>query len=294
MNIKSKKRDEGAQFVRYFAPLLDALRGLGGSGTPEEVTERIATDLSIPDEVQNELLPSGEPRYRNQVHWARFYLVKEGLVDSSERGVWSLTEKGRATTLTPEQSREIFLKWVRIFQEQRRAKAVSTEPAAEQIAEEAAGGSPDYRAAVIEFLNKLPPAGFERLSQRILREAGFIQVVVTGRSGDEGIDGYGTLQINPLVSFKVLFQCKKYRKSVSSSHVRDFRGAMAGRADKGIIVTTGTFTAEARREASRDGVVPIELIDGEKLVDMLAHLKLGLKPVKAYEIDQSFFNEFME
>jgi restriction system protein len=115
------------------------------------------------------------------------------LVDSSERGVWSLTEKGRATTLTPEQSREIFLKWVRIFQEQRRAKAVSTEPAAEQIAEEAAGGSPDYRAAVIEFLNKLPPAGFERLSQRILREAGFIQVVVTGRSGDEGIDGYGTL-----------------------------------------------------------------------------------------------------
>jgi restriction system protein len=216
------------------------------------------------------------------------------LVDSSERGVWSLTEKGRATTLTPEQSREIFLKWVRIFQEQRRAKAVSTEPAAEQIAEEAAGGSPDYRAAVIEFLNKLPPAGFERLSQRILREAGFIQVVVTGRSGDEGIDGYGTLQINPLVSFKVLFQCKKYRKSVSSSHVRDFRGAMAGRADKGIIVTTGTFTAEARREASRDGVVPIELIDGEKLVDMLAHLKLGLKPVKAYEIDQSFFNEFME
>ena len=294
MNIKSKKRDEGAQFVRYFAPLLDALRGLGGSGTPEEVTERIATDLSIPDEVQNELLPSGEPRYRNQVHWARFYLVKEGLVDSSERGVWSLTEKGRATTLTPEQSREIFLKWVRIFQEQRRAKAVSTEPAAEQIAEESAGGSPDYRAAVIEFLNKLPPAGFERLSQRILREAGFIQVVVTGRSGDEGIDGYGTLQINPLVSFKVLFQCKKYRKSVSSSHVRDFRGAMAGRADKGIIVTTGTFTAEARREASRDGVVPIELIDGEKLVDMLAHLNLGLKPVKAYEIDQSFFNEFME
>ena len=294
MNIKSKKRDEGAQFVRYFAPLLDALRGLGGSGTPEEVTERIATDLSIPDEVQNELLPSGEPRYRNQVHWARFYLVKEGLVDSSERGVWSLTEKGRATTLTPEQSREIFLKWVRIFQEQRRAKAVSTEPAAEQIAEESAGGSPDYRAAVIEFLNKLPPAGFERLSQRILREAGFIQVVVTGRSGDEGIDGYGTLQINPLVSFKVLFQCKKYRKSVSSSHVRDFRGAMAGRADKGIIVTTGTFTAEARREASRDRVVPIELIDGEKLVDMLAHLNLGLKPVKAYEIDQSFFNEFME
>jgi restriction system protein len=135
-------------------------------------------------------------------------------------------------------------------------------------------------------------ACFERLSQRILREAGFTQVIVTAKSGDEGIDGYGTLQINPLVSFRVLFQCKRYRKSVSPSHVRDFRGAMSGRADKGIIVTTGTFTAEARREASRDGVPPIELIDGEKLVEMLEKLELGLSPIKAYEIDESFFNEF--
>lgn len=150
----------------------------------------------------------------------------------------------------------------------------------------------DYRAEILELLLNLPPAGFERLAQRLLREAGFIQVVVTGRSGDEGIDGYGTLQINPLVSFKVLFQCKRYRKSVSPSHVRDFRGAMAGRADKGIIVTTGTFTAEARREASRDGVPPIELIDGEKLVDMLEHLELGLTPVTTYEINEAFFTEF--
>ncbi len=287
------RKDEGAKFVRYFGPLLDALRGLGDSGTPEEVVERIAADLSISDESQNELLPSGEPRYRNQVHWARFYLVKEGLLDSSKRGVWSLTERGRATTLNSEQSREIFLKWVRIFQEQRRTKIPSTEPVVEHIIVEGSGApSDDYRGALIELLTNLPPAGFERLSQRILREAGFTQVVVTGSSGDEGIDGYGTLQINPLVSFKVLFQCKRYRKSVSPSHVRDFRGAMAGRADKGIIVTTGTFTTEARREASRDGVPPIELIDGEKLVDMLEHLELGLKPVTAYEIDEPFFDEF--
>jgi restriction system protein len=130
-----KKKDEGAQFVRFFGPLLDALRGLGGSGTPDEVVERISTDLSIPDEIQNELLPSGEPRYRNQVHWARFYLVKEGLLDSSKRGVWSLTEKGRGTILTPEQSRQPFLKWVRIFQERRREKAGAVEPVEEQIAD---------------------------------------------------------------------------------------------------------------------------------------------------------------
>jgi restriction system protein len=141
-------------------------------------------------------------------------------------------------------------------------------------------------------LLKLPAAGFERLAQRILREAGFTQVVVTGKSGDGGIDGHGTLEINPLVSFKVLFQCKRYGKSVAPSHVRDFRGAMAGRADKGIIITTGTFSAEARREASRDGVPPIELIDGEKLIDMLERLELGLKPVTTYQVEREFFEEF--
>jgi restriction system protein len=291
---KAKQQNpvEGAQFVRYFGPLLDALSGLGGSGSPEEVVERIAADLKLSDDVQNELLPSGEPRYRNQVHWARFYLVREGLLDSSRRGVWSLTERGRSTTLTYSQAHQIFLKWVRIFQEQRRAKAVKAEPTEEVVAE-APGTTPeDHRSAVMDVLLKLPAAGFERLCQRVLREAGFTQVVVTGRSGDGGIDGHGTLSVNPLVSFKVLFQCKRFTKSVSPSHVRDFRGGMAGRADKGIILTTGAFTAEARREASRDGVPPIELIDGEKLVDMLEQLELGLRPVKTYEVDHAFFKEF--
>lgn len=287
-------RDEGAQFVRYFGSLLDALRGLGGSGTPTEVVERIAQDLKIPDDIQNELLPSGELRFRNQVAWARLYLVREGLLDSSKRGVWSLTDRGRVTNLSPDEARELFLKWVRIYQDQRRAKARAPELIEEQVAEVTGEPPNDFRGEVIEVLRKLPPSGFERLSQRILREAGFIQVTVTGSSGDGGIDGYGTLQINPLVSFKVLFQCKRYTKSVSPSHVRDFRGAMAGRADKGIIITTGTFTAEARREAARDGVPPIELIDGDKLVDMLQSLELGLKPVTTYEIDDAFFSEFRD
>jgi restriction system protein len=290
--VTRKKKDEGSQFVRYFGPLLDALRGLGGSGTPDEVVERIANDLALSDEIQNDLLPSGQPRYRNQVAWARFYLVREGLLDSSKRGVWSLTEQGRSTTLSLSQAREIFLKQVRFYQEQKRKQTQTPEPVAEQVAEGMGATPEDYRGELIDLLLKLPPSGFERLSQRLLREAGFIQVVVTGSSGDGGIDGYGTLQINPLVSFKVLFQCKRYTKSVSPSHVRDFRGAMAGRADKGIIITTGTFTAEARREASRDGVPPIELIDGEKLIDMLEHLELGLKPITTYEIDELFFVEF--
>ena len=289
--IEQTKKVEGAQFLRYFGPLLDALRALGGSGTPEEVVERIAKDLGLSDEAQDDPLPSGESRFRNQVAWARFYLVREGLIDSSKRGVWSLTERGRATKLSLEQAREIRSKWVRFFQEQRQRKAGAPESDTVHLEEETAAAA-DIDGALIELLLKLPPAGFERLSQRLLREAGFIQVVVTGRAGDGGIDGYGTLQLNPLVSFKVLFQCKRYIGSVSPSQVRDFRGAMSGRADKGIIISTGTFTAEARREASRDGAPPVELIDGEKLVGMFKELELGLKPVKTYEIDDSFFQEF--
>lgn len=286
-----KKQDEKSQFVNYFGPLLDALRGLGGSAKPDEAVDRIAEDQNISDETLNELLPSGVPRFRNRVAWARFYLVKEGLLDSSKHGVWSLTDKGFKTTLAIEEAREIFQKWSKIFHQQRKQKHTN-EAVTEILPEEAGETVRDYRSDVLELLLKLPPAGFERLSQRLLREAGFTQVVVTGQSGDGGIDGFGTLQVNPLVSFKVLFQCKRYSKSVVPSHVRDFRGAMSGRADKGIIITTGSFTAEAKREASRDGAPPIELIDGEKLIDMLEKLELGLNAVTTYEIDHNFFNEF--
>lgn len=293
--MMAKRRNlEGTKFLRYFGPLLDALRKLGGSGTPEEVAEQMAQDMDLSDEEQNELLPSGGLRYRTNIAWARFYLVREGLLDSSKRGVWSLTERGRGTHLTVEQAGVIFSRWVKVFEEQRRAKNATVEPIAEQVAEASGAPSNDYRTEVLAILLALPPTGFERLAQRLLREAGFTQVIVTGQSGDGGIDGYGTLQINQLVSFKVLFQCKRYTKSVSPSHVRDFRGAMAGRADKGIIITTGTFTAEARREATRDGVHPIELIDGEKLLDMLQNLELGLRPITTYEINHSFFAEFKD
>lgn len=287
----TEKKDEGAQFVRYFGPLLDALRELGGSAKPDEAVDRVAQDLHVSDDVLNETLASGGSRFRNQVAWARFYLVREGLIDSSKHGVWSLTEKGFKTSLTGEQARQLFLKWVKIFQAQRKQKE-QNEPVAEKVAEGTGAVPKDYRQEVLDVLLALPAAGFERLSQRLLREAGFTQVVVTGKSGDGGIDGFGMLQVNPLVSFKVLFQCKRYSNSVGPSTVRDFRGAMAGRADKGIIITTGTFTAESKREATRDGAPPIELIDGEKLIDLMERLELGLKSATTFEVEHGFFNEF--
>jgi restriction system protein len=154
----------------------------------------------------------------------------------------------------------------------------------------ALGGT--YRDQTIEMLKALSPGGFERFCQRLLREAGFQQVRVTGRSGDGGIDGIGILQVNPFVSFKVLFQSKRYSGSVSPAQVRDFRGAMMGRADKGLILTTGSFTPDAKLEAARDGVPPIELVDGQGLIDLLEQLEIGLKPRQTFELDKDFFEDF--
>ena len=83
------------------------------------------------------------------------------------------------------------------------------------------------------------------------------------------------LRVN-LISFQVLFQCKRWKGSVGAAVVRDFRGAMQGRAYKGLIITTGTFTTEARKEATRDGAPAIDLIDGESLCELLKDLRLGV------------------
>ena len=290
--MKAKK--EGTQFLRWFGPLLDALRELGGSGTADEATDKVAELCKVPESQQNELMESGQPRFRNQVAWARFYLKRQGLLDSSTRGVWRLTEKGQATQLTYAQAREIFREQVRIDSAARKQKQKDQQPGTVIDTPEELDLSiaADYRDHLLAAIQALPFAGFERLCQRLLREAGFQQVAVTGRTGDNGIDGHGILELNAFVTFKVLFQCKRYKGSVGTPQIRDFRGAMEGRADKGIILTTGTFTQDAKREARRDGARPIELVDGDKLVDMFEKLELGLKPRTVFEVDDAFFEEF--
>ena len=290
--MASSKRGKGPQFVRFFGPVIEALKALGGSGRPSEVKDLIAERCNISDEEQSELLKSGISRFSNQVDWARFYLVKAGYLGSSTRGVWNLTERGRSASLTQQQALAIF----REVQKKQLAATRAKQRAEADTDELTTPEDTDHRTALLEILRNLPPSGFERLCQRLLRESDFESVTVTGRSGDEGIDGIGMLQVNPFVSFKVLFQAKRYKasKSVGAPQVRDFRGAMMGRADKGIILTTSTFTADARREAVRDGAVPIELVGGEELLDMFESLELGLLPKKAYEIDEEFFDEFRQ
>ncbi len=288
------------QYSDYINSVLESLIKLGGSARPSEVCPAIAKDLSLPDSILEERLANGVSRFENQVHWARFYLVKDGYIDSSRRGVWSLTEKGRnAARLSESDIREMT----------RRVQETTAHPGTVEPSTASAGairpiaieeitlpGMSDatYRGQLLATMKSLPPGGFERLCQRLLRESGFEEVIVTGRSGDGGIDGHGVLELNPFVSFRVYFQCKRYDGSVGSSAVRDFRGAMMGRADKGLILTTGTFTTEAKREAVRDGVPPIELVDGERLLGMFEELELGLTPRKTYDVDLDFFKSFKE
>lgn len=286
---------DGPKFVQLFQPVLTALRALGGSGRPTEVVAKVALDLRVTEHELSETMESGSARFPNLVAWARFYLAKAGLIDSSKRGVWTLTDRAREQPPLNHASALALFKRVHASMDSERRDTGAPEASED---EQTAPTSPTveapigHREQVLQVLQALSPSGFERFCQRLLRESGFQEVNVTGRSGDEGIDGIGILQVNLLVSFKVLFQCKRYKGAVGSPQVRDFRGAMMGRADKGIMLTTGAFTADARREALRDGVPPIELVDGPRLVAMLEELELGLKPVQAFALDTDFFADF--
>lgn len=280
-----------AEFLQWLGPILDALRSLGGSGKPREVSDWIANSLSIPDLILNQTLKSGESRFHNQVAWARQYLVWEGFLDKDSRGTWALTSLGEKTHLTIEDSKAIVKKWVTVY-----AKARTSVAKKEliEIQEDEPVNSLELndRSDLLGVLQSLSPSGFERVCQLLLRESGFENVIVTGKSHDGGIDGYGVLEVNPFVSFKVLFQCKRYKGGVSRSQVGDFRNAMIGRAEKGIMLTTGHFTAEAIKEANRDGAPQIELVDGEKLIKMFEKVELGVKPKIIYQIDLNFFEPF--
>ena len=293
--VEQRPKTKQSEFVRWFAPLLQALKDLGGSAAPREALERIAEIENVPEALRNEVLSSGQERFYNQVHWARQYLVWEGLIDSGKRGVWTLTPKGLATQLNATSAREIFLDQVRKHAAIKKPTPTPSERVSDIDDRPEDTPQSDEDASLQSFLRVvkgLSPNGFERLSMRLLREAGFERVSVTGRSNDGGIDGVGVLQLNDLVSFNVVFQCKKWEGSVPPKEIRDLRGAMAGRAEKGIFLTTGAFTSNARAEAERPGAVPIELVDGEKLFDMFKRYELGLKPRTVFDIDLAFFEQF--
>jgi len=280
---------KGPKFTQHFIPLLESLREMGGSSAAYEATDAVIEKENISEKELEKTNKNGGSNVRNAIAWARQYLVYSGHIDSSARGIWTLTEKGLSEDLTKLNPQELFKE----VQKSRKEISLSPESKKDESDPEPEEKIPESsETQLLPVLKSLSPNGFERLCQRLLREHGFQNVKVTGRSGDGGIDGEGVLEINPLLSFKVIFQCKRYQGSVGSKEIRDFRGAMVGRADKGIFLTTGNFTMEAKKEAVREGTDPIELVDGEKLVKMFERLELGLIPKTVYEIDPEFYKEF--
>lgn len=224
----------------------------------------------------------GQTEFEYRLAWTRSYFKRYGILENSSRSVWALTPDGR--NLSEVNEKEV----VKTVREQLKAERFDTAEVDEE------SKTPTWQEELLEVLMKIEPSAFERLIQRFLRESGFIQVEVTGRSGDGGIDGRGIMRLGGLLSFHVIFQCKRWQGAVGAGQVRDFRGAMVGRADKGLLVTTGTFTKDAVREATRDGAPAIDLIDGDQLVEKLRDLELGVKTekieIQKVSVDKNWFN----
>lgn len=269
-----------------FNPLLQAMHSLGGSASISEQEDSVAAILKLTDAEVSEIHKGNRTKLSYRLAWARNYLKRYGVLDNSARGVWALTTEGQKIQSL---DTNVVKKTVQGFD---RENAVEIEDKTADLTSELKDIG--WEDKLLDVLKLMPPDAFERLCQRLLRESGFIQVEVTGKTNDGGIDGKGVVRIGGLLSFHVIFQCKRYQGSVSSPLVRDFRGAMVGRADKGLLITTGTFTKDARQEAQRDGAPPIDLIDGEALVEKLKELKIGIlvkqKIVEEVIIDESYFS----
>lgn len=290
-----KSTSDGPQFVLWMPRILDCLRALGDSASSAEAIAWLGKEFKVSEEERARVNKHNVRHFDNKVAWAKQYLTWESLVDSSKRGVWALTPTGKTTFLSHEAALAIYRKWAAIYRERKASEKRNEKPedASEVEAEETAPAIQETAGEeLLEVLRSLTPSGFERVCMRMMRESGFEKVEVTGKSHDQGIDGIGILLVNRFVTIKVVFQCKRYSGSVGRGQVAEFRNSVMGRAEKGIIITTGTFTSEAIREATRDGVIPIELVDGEKLVKIFEDLELGVKPKTVYEVDHTFFEPF--
>ncbi len=280
-------------FDSLMNPLLAALFALGGSGSIDEIYEKVLEQENIDESISS--IPhnpdkSNQTEVAYRLAWARTYLKKYGFLENSSRGVWSLTQRAKENKHVEP---HMVVKEVReADKEESKNKNKKTKNEEIELADNDTPEAQGWREELYGLLTKeISADAFERLTQRLLRESGFVQVEVTGRTGDGGIDGKGIAKIHGFMSFHVIFQCKKYQGSISAGDIRDFRGAMVGRADKGLFITTGTFTPAAVKEATRDGAPPIDLVDGDQLADKLKEFQLGLRTemIEKVTVDKNWF-----
>lgn len=283
-----------------YNPILQAIDRLGGSASTAELNQELLNGLNLTEEELAETTSTGVPKILNRIGWSRTNLKGVGFLDKSESGIWVLTSTGKeAGTVDP---RQVSRTYQRLYNAQRKARVQRESESStavninEQVVTEAVLEhqlEQTWQQQLLATLRGMAPDAFERLCKRLLRESGFTKVEVTGQAGDGGIDGRGLVTLGGLLSFPIIFQCKRYQGSVGSAVVRDFRGAMIGRADRGLIITTGTFSRDARVEATRDGAPPIDLVDGEQLVEKLKDLKLGvaIKMIEEVTVIPEWFKE---
>ena len=230
--------------AELYKPVIDAINELGGSGTNIEIYNTVKKNLNLsfdPEEYRH-LGSSTQSELFYRIAWVKTDLKSKGLITNSIRGVWALNK------MPPEPISE--------------DSDPSNEP--EEIS-----GFESWRQDLLDTLQNMNPYSFEKLSMRLLRECGFDYVEVTKKSGDGGIDGFGKLKVNGIFCFNVAFQCKRYSGSVPASDIRDFRGSLTSSIEKGIFITTGTFSKAALKEASDPGKkIQIDLIDGNDLIDL--------------------------
>ena len=286
------------QFHQLIIPTFLALKALGGSGGNNEILDKVIEQMNLSDSVVDypHLGSTTMTELQYRLAWARTYLKKAEVIENSACSVWSITpEYSYKDTFSKEElaairqrdnSAELLKNLCTTTQKEKTSHL--SEP---EIETESPDEVKSWQAKLSELLHNMNPYGFERLTQRLLRECGFVQVEVTKKSGDGGIDGTGKLKINGIFSFNVAFQCKRYSGSVGASEIRDFRGSLTTNIEKGILITTGTFTKQAKEEASSPGKQQIDLIDGEEFINKIAEFGIGVREVKTYEIDEEFFQK---
>ena len=279
--------------LRISIQSLGASKNLGGSGGPSEVIPLVAKLKNVPESEQQEVLKSGGTRFDRFVQWGQTILGL-GRADRwlRQRRLVPHRYGRRVGSISHKDALDIFASGnMRLTKGKRLSKlrvgsSVAVRDDVEDQEEEENPGCRRKRThshyeKVLDLLRKMTPTGFEHFCVRLLREHGFEGLAHQGGPGDKGIDGQGTLRINPFVSISVVFQCKRYqaKSTVRASEISEFRGSIPNSVDKGIFITSSDFTAQARSTARASDKKPIELISGRDIVRLMEERDLGLRRI---------------